>query len=193
MSHVSSYTLPPAVAPGDNRHMGSKREPVRTQERQSSKTRAVPDGERKARGDRAEKLRERRGLTQQAAAIKSGILSREEITKLETGVTLGSTTRFQQGISRAYGVPLELVEAYLRGDRELDDVLSHGTGENGWTHYGNIEAALSYHGERWHPVTIATGRALALCYDDDPGPPEWATLLDRIETTLATAKLLPTR
>lgn len=134
---------------------------------------------------RARQLRERRGMTQEAAALASqGVLRREEIAKLETGKNLASTSRMQEGLAKAYRVPPSALGAYLREDITLDDLVSSPDDHHDWTHHGNIESALSYHGDRWSGPTVAAGKSFALLMKDDPQPPEWKEILDKIEASL---------
>lgn len=154
-----------------------------------SKAAREPDSKAKAIGRRAEELRKARGMTQEAAAKASGSLARTEITKLETGYSKASTARVQTAIARAYSVPVELVEPYLHGRIELEDFLSHG-GPGGYARFGNLEAALAYHGDRWSAPTIAATRAYALTQVSDPEGPEWASLLDRVEEALSAIGLV---
>lgn len=135
---------------------------------------------------RARLLRERRGMTQEAAAIATGgALRREEIAKVETGKNLANTSRMREGLARAYKVPPEALGAYFRGDMTLDDLVSCLDDHHEWTRHGNIEAALGYHGEQWSGPTIAAARAFALLMPDDPQPPEWKDILDKIEQSLS--------
>lgn len=135
---------------------------------------------------RARELRERRGLTQDAAALASGgVLRREEITKIETGKNLATTSRVREGLAKAYRVPVEALGAYLDEDITLDALVAHPADNHDWTHHGNIESALGYHRrDRWSGPTLAAGRAFALVMTDDPAPEEWTPLLDRIEAAL---------
>lgn len=128
-------------------------------------------------------------MTQDAAAKASGVMSRTEFSKLENGYLQASTTRVREGIARAYSVPGELVGRFLQGDLELEELISHG-GPAGYARLGNLESALSYHGDRWAPPTIAAARAFAIEQTVDPSGPEWAALLDRIETALVKVGLV---
>lgn len=159
------------------------------------KTQIVPEDTKgptkkgKALGERAAKLREARGLTQEAAAKASGLLARTEISKLENGYLQARTTRQQEGLSRAYSVPFELIARYLEGRLELEELLTHG-GPAGYARLGNLESALSYHGDRWAPPTVAAARAFAVEQTVDPTGPEWAALLDRVEKALTEVGLV---
>mgnify|MGYP001609984842 FL=1 len=135
---------------------------------------------------RARELRERRGMTQeQAARATGGVLRREEIAKLETGKNQATTSRMREQLAKAYRVPEEALGAYFREDITLDSLVAHQDDQHDWTHHGNIEAALSYHGaDRWSGPTVAAGKAFSLLMKDDPEPPEWAKLLDKIEGCL---------
>ncbi len=129
-------------------------------------------------------------MTQDAAAKQSGgILARTEIAKLEGGYSQARTTRIQDGLAHAYSVPSELIGQYLHGKLELEDLLSHG-GPGGYARLGNLEAALSFHEEKWAPPTIAATRAFALGQSVDPRPAEWAAILDRVEEALIAAGLV---
>lgn len=141
-------------------------------------------------GDRAKALRLRRGLTQEEAARRSGVLDRTEVVRIEKGENKATTERVLSGLSKAYLVPQLGLTAYLRGERTLDDLVSGATDEPGYTRAGNIEGAIGYHEGRWHMATVAAGRALAMTKAVDPPPKEWAEILDRIEKCFKHEKLI---
>jgi transcriptional regulator with XRE-family HTH domain len=141
-------------------------------------------------GARARELRQRRGLTQEEAARRSGVLDRTELVRIEKGENRASTERVLSGLAMAYSVPQLALTAYLRGERTLDDLIAGATDEPGYTRAGNVEAAIAYHEGRWHMATIAAARAVALTRSPDPSPKEWAEILDRIEKCLKNEKIL---
>jgi len=140
-------------------------------------------------GDRAKALRKRRGLTQEEAARRSGVLDRTEIVRIESGANKARTERILSGLARAYSVPQLGLSAYLRGERTIDDLVSGATDEPGYTRVGNLESAIAYHEDRWHLATIAAARAMAMSTKTDPPPSEWAVILDRLEKAISSIVL----
>lgn len=65
--------------------------------------------------DRAKALRELLELTQDDVAAASGILRREEISKLESGKLKGTTARTREGLARGFGVPEKVLDDLLEG------------------------------------------------------------------------------
>lgn len=140
---------------------------------------------------RAYDLRVRRGLTQQAAAERSGnLLQRTEIAKIEGGHNKATTERVQAGLARAYTVPQSMIGPYMRGEIDLDDLLSTSASDPGYARFGNLEAALAYHGDRWQGPTVAAARAYALTCPGDMLPAQWTDLLDKVESALASTGIV---
>ncbi len=141
---------------------------------------------------RARALRKRRGISQEEAARRSGMLDRTEIVRIESGTNKARTERILAGLARAYTVPQLALSAYLRGERTLDELISGAVDDPGYTRVGNLESAISYHEDRWQLATVAAARALAVSTKYDPSPEKWTSLLDALEKAIGSVEL-PTK
>lgn len=139
-------------------------------------------------------LRRRRGMTQAQAAVAAG-LTREEVAKVETGKNKLTTDRMLSGLATAYRVPQAALSAYVREEMSLESLIDRTNGDApSYVRTGNIEAAVSYHEDRWHDATIQAAKRIALTMGKDDVPPEeWTRRLDTIEDALVGTGLMKRR
>jgi transcriptional regulator with XRE-family HTH domain len=79
---------------------------------------------------RVKLLRKRLGLSQGDIERSSGgLLSREEVSKLDKGEAKGTSWKVRDGLSRALGVDIRVVAAYLDGELDLDGIVEAISGD----------------------------------------------------------------
>jgi transcriptional regulator with XRE-family HTH domain len=69
-------------------------------------------------------LRRHTGQTQQAAADKSGVLSRDEFSRIEIGRIKASSARAQAGLGRAFDLRVETIADLLEGKITLEEAIA---------------------------------------------------------------------
>lgn len=66
-------------------------------------------------------LRDLRGLTQEALAVRGG-LGRGEVCKMERGTNKATSARSQDALARAFGVPVKVVRELVAGTLSQADM-----------------------------------------------------------------------
>jgi transcriptional regulator with XRE-family HTH domain len=68
-------------------------------------------------------LRRHTGQTQEAAADKSGVLGRDEFSRIETGRILATSSRARTGLARAFDLRVETMSDLLDGHISLEEAI----------------------------------------------------------------------
>jgi hypothetical protein len=94
------------------------------------------------------------GVSQETVARTSGgILTREEVVKVESGKNQATAYRIREGFANAYGVSIQAMAAYLDGQMSRDELMAHralrAVNAAGANHAVVPSPRLSDRGEEW--------------------------------------------